>query len=167
MKLIDIIIYSVRSLRHQRLRSLLTIFGMVIGVIAITVILAVTEGFQKDINDQLSAFGTNQMIILPLSSSEQAFSLSFARPPTNGKLFEADLDDVLSTPGIEDAGRTTFGRASLAFKGKNITATIYGADRKIFDMSPSIEVESGRLYKEGERGVAVFASTASTDFFGK
>ncbi len=168
MKLDEAFLYSVKSLSIRSLRSWLTITGMVIGVIALVVILSVSEGFQKDINTQLSSFGSDTLIIFPVSSSSQAFSLSFARPPTSGKLFEEDVTDILGIPGVDSVSRSNFGRASLSFKAKNITATVYSSDRESFEQLPDyLKIESGRLYKEGEHNVAVFAADATTDLFGK
>jgi putative ABC transport system permease protein len=69
---------------------------------------------------------------------------------------------------VKTIARTTFGRASLSFKEKNITAMIFPSDPEIFEMyGDYIELETGRLYKEGERNVVFFAADAATDYFGK
>ncbi len=164
----DIFIYALKNISKRQLRSWLTIIGMVIGVIAIVVILSVSEGFNRDIMKQLDSFGADQIIVFPISSTQSAFSAGFGRAPTSGKLMQADVDDIESIPGVERVVRTKFSRASLSFKGKDITATIYPTDATIMDASEDyLVVESGRFYKENERNVAVFAADASTELFGK
>ena len=125
MQIKDSFFYAINSLALRSLRSWLTIIGMVIGVIALVVILSVSEGFDRSVNDQLSAFGPNQLIIFPASSAQSAFSLSFSRPPTSGKLFQNDADSILSINGVKQLARSDYGRTSLSFKNKNITATIH------------------------------------------
>lgn len=166
MKLQDITMYSFKSILKSPLRSWLTIIGMIIGVIAITVILSVSEGFQKSINDQLANFGSNQMIVLPIASSKQALSFNFGRAPTNGKLFERDVESINSIAGIKDVYRTVYGRASLSYKNKSITATIYGSDALVFDQ-PDYSISSGRFFKDSDRSVAVFGADAAEKLFGK
>lgn len=168
MNIYDAIIYALKNLSQRSLRSWLTIIGMVIAVAAIVVILSLSEGFNKDIEDQLSAFGADQMFVYPVSDITQAFGGGVAGPQTSGKLFQEDVDDIKRIPGVKSVARVLFGRVSLSFKDKNITATIFASDPDMFDMYSSyIQVESGRIYKEGERNVAFFASKAATDYFGK
>ncbi len=169
MNLKDAIIYGMKNLSRRSLRSWLTITGMVIGVIAIVVILSLSEGFNKDIQDQLAAFGADQMFVYPVSDIGEAFtSGTGGLQQTSGKLFQKDVDDIENTPGVKKVARVLYGRASLSFKGKNITATIFASDMEIFGMyGDYIQVESGRIYKESERNVAFFAADAATEYFGK
>lgn len=170
MNLKDHIAYSMKNLSTRSLRSWLTITGMVIGVIAIVVILSVSDGFNEDITKQISAFGADQMFVYPISSFEEALSGggSFAMQQTSGKLFQEDVDDIENIPGVKTTARVIYGRASISYKDKNITATIFASDVEIFDMyGDYIELESGRFYKNGEQRVAFFAADAATEYFGK
>jgi len=169
MDLIDAVAYSFKNLTKRSLRSWLTIIGLVIGVIAIVVILSISEGFNRDINTQMSAFGADMMFVYPISSlTDMTGGGSFSLLKTSGKLYQEDVDDIASIGGVKEVARTMFGRASLSFKGKNITAMVYPMDSKAFDMYGSyIQVESGRYYKETEKNVAFFGHKAATDMFGK
>ncbi|MEW6721907.1 MAG: ABC transporter permease [Candidatus Micrarchaeota archaeon] len=165
----DLFWYSYSSLLRRSLRSWLTITGMVIGVIAIVVILSVSEGFNDDITKQISAFGADQMFIYPVSDISEAFSGgSGALPQTSGKLRQADVDDIDGIPGVKNVARSLFGRVSMDFKDNNITGFVFAADPEFFEMYPDyIEVESGRAYREGDARVAFFAADAATKLFGK
>jgi len=168
MNIQDAIMYALKNLAKRSLRSWLTIVGMVIGVIAIVVILSISEGFNKDINDQLAAFGADQMFIYPSSDLFGSFSGGGSFSQTSGKLYDEDVEDIRSIPGVKEVARSVYGRASISFKDKNITAFVLGADREMFDMyGDYIETESGRIYKDGERNVIYFAADAATDYFGK
>lgn len=170
MDLPDISAYAVRNLFRRQLRSWLTILAMVIGVIAIVVILSVSEGFNRDITEQVKAFGPDMMFVYPISSLDQAFSGGGASGllTTSGKLRQRDVDDIKGIAGVKDTARVLFGSVSLSFKGKNITAFIIGSDPEMLTMySNYIRVASGRVFKETERGVAFFGADAATDYFGK
>jgi putative ABC transport system permease protein len=169
MNLKDTVLYALKNLSTRSLRSWLTIIGMVIGVIAIVVILSISEGFNDDITTQMAAFGADQMFVYPISDIGGARGGGvLGLQQTSGKLFQEDVDDIENIPGVKTIARTTFGRASLSFKEKNITAMIFPSDPEIFEMyGDYIELETGRLYKEGERNVVFFAADAATDYFGK
>lgn len=160
--------YSLKNLARRSLRSWLTITGMVIGVIAIVVILSISEGFNNDIKTQISAFGADQMFVYPVSDIGEAFSGGAALAQTSGKLFQEDADDIEGIPGVKQIARTVYGSASLSYKEKNITAFIFGIDDEMFDMyGDYIQVESGREFRNGERNAAFFAADAATEYFGK
>ncbi|MFH0885105.1 MAG: ABC transporter permease [Candidatus Micrarchaeota archaeon] len=159
--------YGFNNLVRRSLRSWLTILGMVIGVIAIVVILSISEGFNRDINTQISAFGSDMMFVYPVGDIGSSLS-SGSLMQTSGKLRQADVDDIKGIPGVKEVARSIMGRASLSYKGKNISVFLLGTDNSMFDMySNYIEVESGRIFKEGERNVAFFGADAATEYFGK
>jgi putative ABC transport system permease protein len=168
MRVIDAFLYSVNSLALRSLRSWLTIIGMVIGVIALVVILSVSEGFNKSINDQLQSFGPDQLFVYPAASPFSSLSFGGAQAPTSGKLFQNDVDSIKGIPGVKSVARAVYGRTGIEFKGKNLTATVFGVDREMFDMYSSyIQVDTGRIFDKGERGVTFFGSDAATQLFGK
>jgi len=172
MKIQDIVAYAWKNLRTTSLRSYLTVTGIVIGVIAVVVITSISEGVQRDINDQLAAFGPDKMFIVPGfaggSSGGSSFGGAGLRGATSGKLFQRDVDSVSSVNGVKSVARMVYGRASLEFKGKGITSTIYGSDSEFFNQWTNyIDLESGRLFKDNERRVVVLGNDAANKAFGK
>ena len=169
MNILETVLYSWKNLARRSLRSWLTVTGLVIGVIAIVAILSISEGFNKDITTQVSQFGSDQMFVYPvgdLTSSLSGGSSSLLQ--TSGKLTQNDVDDIRNIAGVKEVARSLFGRVSMSFKGKNITAFVIGTDKSMFDMYGSyIQVENGRLFKDGERNVAFFGADAATKLFGK
>ncbi len=137
MLLTDSVEYATKSLRTRSLRSWLTIIGIVIGVIAMVVITAVTEGVNKEVTDLLSSFTPDKMFVIPINIDGEGGLSSFGGGPvqsTTGKLYQRDVDSIESVPGVEATSRMVYGRASLDFKDKQITATLYAADENIFEM---------------------------------
>ncbi len=171
MDLQDSLLYALKNMRNRSLRSWLTITGLVVGVIAIVVILAVSEGFNQEINSQLSAFSPDTIIVYPSANAISTLtsgSGGFARAPTTGKLFQNDVDSIKSIPGVKTVSRILFGRSSLSYKGDNITGTVFAMDRDGFDQFAGyLDIETGRLYNDGEKGVVVLGADAATQTFGK
>jgi len=69
MKLNKILKVSFKSLMKNRLRSLLTSLGIIIGVGAVIVMVAIGEGAQKEIEDRIASLGSNLIMIFPSARS--------------------------------------------------------------------------------------------------
>jgi putative ABC transport system permease protein len=95
MNLTQIIIESLESLNSNKLRSGLTILGIVIGVAAVIAMLAIGQGAQDSITGSISGIGTNLLFVF--SGNDQA-NLRNVRPLT---LADADaLDDPFTAPSV-------------------------------------------------------------------
>ncbi len=169
MNIIDIFEYSVKGLRKASLRSLLTIIGIIIGVITLVTILSVSEGVREDIDDQLSAFGPDKMFVVPVNLQEEGLQSigGSITQPSFGKLFQKDADAIETMAGVESVTRVLFGQASMEFKDNKLRAPIFAMDSNGFgQFGDYLELESGRLYNDGEKHVVVFANDAANEMWG-
>ncbi len=69
MQVKNILKVAVKSILKSRMRSLLTALGIIIGVAAVVVMVAVGDGAQMQVEQQISALGSNMLIVFPGSSS--------------------------------------------------------------------------------------------------
>ena len=69
MKLRKILKAAIKSIVKSRMRSLLTALGIIIGVAAVVVMVAIGDGAQQQVEEQIAALGTNMIIVFPGSSS--------------------------------------------------------------------------------------------------
>ena len=96
-----------QSLKSNRMRSVLTILGMAIGVASITAILALSSGASKIVSDQVEALGGNIAVVRPGAPSETPFE-DIAQFPTKqyytaSTLTNYDLETIQALPGVEAA----------------------------------------------------------------
>ncbi|MCX6777292.1 MAG: ABC transporter permease, partial [Candidatus Micrarchaeota archaeon] len=73
MELQDMLAYSFDGLRRRGLRSWLTIIGIVIGIVAIVLLIALGQGIDYAVRGQLAFFGDDTINIQPASSSGSGF----------------------------------------------------------------------------------------------
>ncbi|HED38520.1 MAG TPA: ABC transporter permease, partial [Ignavibacteria bacterium] len=71
MKIINILSTAFRSLYRNKLRSILTMLGIIIGVAAVVTMLAIGQGAQYSVKEQINALGTNVLIVFPGSSQQR------------------------------------------------------------------------------------------------
>ncbi len=168
MKVEDSFRYAVRNIRTSHLRSWLTIIGVIIGVVALVVITSISEGVQQDIKVQLEAFRPNFLVVVPVSIEESLTAYTGMATAATGKLFERDATAIKGIPGVKSVGRANYGRTSIAFKDKEIVAPVYGIDVEYYDQYDYyLKIETGRIFKDSERHVAVLANDAANVYFGK
>jgi putative ABC transport system permease protein len=65
MKSMNIILSAFRALQRNKMRSFLTMLGIIIGVAAVIAMLAIGQGAEYSVKQQINALGTNVLIVFP------------------------------------------------------------------------------------------------------
>jgi len=65
MNVSNLLRISLKALQSNKLRSLLTMLGIIIGVASVIAMLAIGQGSKKSIQDEVSKMGSNMLMILP------------------------------------------------------------------------------------------------------
>jgi putative ABC transport system permease protein len=91
MKWSDFIQVALASIMKNKMRSLLTILGIIIGVAAVIVMVAIGEGAQAQIQNQISSLGSNLIIVFPGSTRQGGVSMGMG---SNTRLTLDDVDKL-------------------------------------------------------------------------
>ncbi len=159
------------SLRGNRLRSLLTMLGITIGVASITTILALGTGAAQVVNSQVKALGGSLAVVRPgstaISGIEQLTQLPTQQQYTASTLTTADVDDIIATPHV--TGVAPLMVLSGAVKGANNAPT----DTPIVATTPTLadvnelELRDGQFLDEALTiPTVVIGTQLSVDAFG-
>ncbi|MCX8198038.1 MAG: ABC transporter permease, partial [Candidatus Micrarchaeota archaeon] len=168
MELAEAIRYSINSLRQRKMRSWLTIIGIVIGIASVVALLDIGEGFNKAVNDQLSVLGGNTVFITPAARVNVGSAAFSGRPPaSSGKLYQNDVERVKRIPEVTDVARLIMGRTNVKYKDKEISATVSGIEPGVFEKTTAIEIAEGRFLLESDRKVAVVGDSVANSLFGQ
>jgi putative ABC transport system permease protein len=68
MKIINLILLAIKALQRNKLRALLTMLGIIIGVASVITMMSIGEGSKQSINNSLSSMGSNMITIMPQSN---------------------------------------------------------------------------------------------------
>lgn len=113
-----------RTLRVNKMRSLLTMLGIIIGVGAVIAMLAVGTGATQQITAQISSMGSNLLIILPGSTTSGGLRMGAGTQPTL-TTFDADAIEE-DAPAVAAAAPVLNGNAQVIYGNQNWSTVVSG-----------------------------------------
>ena len=80
MNISNLLRIAFNALRRNKLRALLTMLGIIIGVASVIAMLGIGQGSKKSIQDQISKMGTNMVFVMPGSQQRGWCSIWYCNP---------------------------------------------------------------------------------------
>jgi len=120
---------AITGLRTNKSRSFLTILGIVIGVTAIIVMMAVGQGAQNLILNQIKALGSKTLIIIPGREPKGPMDPSIVETFFKDSLKERDVEALkqkTNVPTLAKIMPLVFGVDTVAYEGETYRTTIFG-----------------------------------------
>jgi len=174
MRFNDIVKFSLENLRHRRLRSWLTIIGIVIGVAAVVGLVSIGQGLQQSIEGQLSGLGGDLIFITPGHSRAMGGfgggegSGGFGGGGLiSGNLTENDLRAVKAIPAISATSGILNKQAEVKYISETATINVQGADPELQKAFSTVLLASGRYLIVGDNRVAVIGYNVANRLFKK
>ncbi len=112
-----------RAMEANRLRTFLTMLGMVIGVGAVVLMLAIGQGAQYSVEQSIASMGSNLFIILSGSSTSGGLRMGSGATPT---LTVADAQAISELPEISAVAPAVPGIAQVVYGSNNWSTSVYG-----------------------------------------
>ena len=155
----EIIAVALDALRVNKLRSILTMLGIIIGVAAVIAMLALGTGAQQAVNQRISSLGTTLLTVIP----GQVFTGGVASQADRAPLKTADAV-ALAERGQGFAGvEPEMGRQlQVVYKNANASTQVIGTTPNYLDVR-RFTLSGGRMFTQGEddgrKRVAVLGAT--------
>ena len=155
-----------RSIFKNRMRSLLTSLGIIIGVGAVIVMVAIGQGSQAQIEANIKSLGTNLLVAMPGSASAGGARMGAG---SLTKFTFDDLEALQREAKLIDASSSVVRSGGQVIAGANNWSTsIFGVDPSYFTIR-SWQIESGDLFTDkdvvGRRKVALLGKTVADNLF--
>jgi putative ABC transport system permease protein len=132
-----------RSLTQNRLRTLLTMLGMVIGTAAVVAVLGIGEGARSSVEQRIRSLGANLLTIRPGSGSGGGG----VRSGTVQTLTEKDAEALAQVDGVTAVAPEASGSAQLRYLTNNLNASVTGITPASLDVR-SLSIASGVGFTE-------------------
>jgi len=120
-----------QAMRANGLRTFLTMLGMVIGVGAVILMLAVGQGAQVTVNDSIASMGSNLFIVLSGSSSAGGLRTGAGGVPT---LTLADMQAIAELPDVAAAAPSLPNQAQLVYAANNWNTQVAGTNPAMLEV---------------------------------
>ncbi|MEK7658262.1 MAG: ABC transporter permease [Patescibacteria group bacterium] len=169
---------SIRALKSNPARTLLTTLGIVIGIATVILVLSAGAGFRSLIDQQLAAWGTDTLFIetrVPPTTKNRAnsnaASADFSRATTTVQITSfksTDLDAIKKINNVAGAYGIATGQAVVSYRDRAKSIIYYGAGAEMF-LIDKHTLKTGRFWTEAEdtgaSQVAILGSNIAKDLF--
>ncbi|HPH98475.1 MAG TPA: ABC transporter permease [Anaerolineaceae bacterium] len=166
MRLIISILEAFESLSANKLRSALTVLGVVIGVAAVISMLSIGKGAQAAITSQIESIGTNLIYVSPGSTRSNGV---MSASGSAGTLTMDDAKSLESLPNVVAVAPEANGRAQLAYMGNNLNTRLVGVTHAYATVR-GLSLTAGTFITESNQishaSVIVLGSSVAETLFG-
>ncbi len=154
---------GLNMLLHSKLRSWLTIIGIVIGIGSVVGILSLGDAMEEQVQSRLAEM---DLTLITISPGYTKASSNMPGPGGGGssgtttdvELTDDDIDSLQGLDGIEYIAGQISGSESVIYAAQNATLTITGVDPQVWQYMTTLETDSGRLLEPSDKYVAVIGS---------
>src|SRR3989338_2885336 len=170
MKLNDIIHETYAALSANKVRSGLTMLGIVIGISSVIAMVSIGTGASNTISSSIESLGSNLIQITPGVQQTQGFGASSGRGGAKTLTNEDASAIAEQIANVEAVDSQVSGRYQITAKGTNTNTTVNGVTSK-YPQIRSVEVAEGSFITDTQNNsaskVAVLGPTTRDDFFGE
>ena len=158
---------ALRAIKANKMRSTLTSLGIIIGVAAVIVMLAIGNGAQVSIQEDMKAIGSNLIIVRSGVATSSGARGGHGSQPTmkksDGDAIQAKISKIrLAAPVLNETAQIVYGNA-------NWSTQITGTDNRMFTIKEG-DLDYGRFFSEADiknaGKVAILGQTVKKELFG-
>ena len=158
---------AINSLKVNKMRSALTSLGIIIGVAAVIIMLAIGSGANKQVQKNMESMGSNLLTIRSATAKTGGVSMGMGTKPT---LSIKDATAIQKTArGVEAVAPVMNSTKQVMYGNQNWSTTVYGVTTPYLYVK-NYEVSRGRTFtKDDDKNaakVAIIGSTVETELFG-
>ena len=133
---------AMTALRTNLMRSILTTLGVMIGVFSVILAVAVGNGAQVSVTQQIATLGSNMAIVIPEPDNEDGPP----RPRERGRLTERDAKAIeRQVPGINAVAPQIRNSVQVATAGRSVTTLAIGAT-PAYGVVSNVTASEGRFF---------------------
>ena len=166
MNFLALLRIALRALAVNKLRSALTMLGIIIGVGAVIVMIAVGSGAQARVAEQIRALGSNLLLVMPGSTTAGGVRMGFGSGSTLTEddvvAINRELPEALAAPALR-------GTAQVIWGNSNWSTQVFGTTPEYLEVR-QWPLASGRGFEAGEMAgaakVCLIGATVAKQLFG-
>jgi putative ABC transport system permease protein len=146
MNPLQIVVEAFRSMLANRLRTLLTMLGIIIGITSVVLLLAVGDSMKRFIAKELEQLGTNMLFVSPGGDRAQQQRLRAGAAPA---LTMRDADALNALPSLAGAAPVLQGGFNLAVGNESASKTVHGVTPAMFKIR-GWKIDKGSAFSDAD-----------------
>ncbi len=164
MNLLQSVQIALQSIGANKLRSGLTMLGIIIGVMAVITMLSIGRGMQNTVTQQISSIGTNLLFVRPGNTQQGGVR----QQETQGTLTLGDADALRALPNVVAVAPQVDGFGQVAYMANNAVGRIIGVTPE-YQNTLNANVATGEFiassHVQGRAAVVVLGAGIATSLF--
>ncbi|MFC1697729.1 ABC transporter permease [Nanoarchaeota archaeon] len=145
----DYFLIAIRTLKRQKMRTYLTMIGIIIGIAAVISLISISQGMKDSITEQFEMLGVNTMMVTPTGGL-------FGIGAEGNELTQEDIDTIRNIPNIDQVSGMTFKIGKIEFQKEIKYTFIIGMETtkdslSFFDTFATFRIQEGRSLKPGDK----------------
>ncbi|MFH1848574.1 MAG: ABC transporter permease [archaeon] len=175
MKLIKCLKHAFGMVLHSKIRSWLTILGIVIGVASVVAIMSIGGSMQETVNQQFGNLGGD--ILTLTAGASRGSSIFHLRDRDGGGgatatekeiiLGRTDLQVLKGVPDILLIDTNIRGSVKISYLGKSGSVSLTGVDQKVWSRITTSTIQEGRMLDSADQNVVVVGGRLAGSYFDK
>lgn len=158
----EYLVMILRSIRYRKVRSWLTVIGIVIGIAAIVSLITIGNGLENAIAEQFNKMGTETIRVVPKG---------LMGPPSGTKgLTMDDADIIENIKGVEYVNPVLMQSTTIEYQGEKTFNQITGIQTDNIETvikDQNMEIGRGRIFTNSEKDSVILGSNIADDGFKK
>jgi len=134
MNIKDIFLFTIHAVTSNRIRTILMLVAMSIGVGSVVILTSIGEGARHYVTDEFSALGTNLIIVLPgrTETAGNQAGMLFGKTPRDLTVYDAD--SIHRSPYIKQIAPISVGSATISYKQRSREGPVIGSSASLLDI---------------------------------
>jgi len=159
------------SIWSNKIRSMLTVLGIVIGVASVTILVSLGQGLKDEVSGLIRGFGSNLMFVtagkIDTKNPNSASSSNPANFIAGDILTVKDIDAIKGVGGVTEVAPMALVPGVVTSEGKPVGATVTGTYPNFDEALEILKVSEGKMFESNAAGhVVVIGPQVKKDVFG-
>ncbi|SNQ60352.1 ABC transporter permease [Candidatus Methanoperedens nitratireducens] len=160
MRTLDILLLSLSHVKKSRMRSWLTITGVIIGVASVVAIISIGQGMQENMQQRLGNFGADIITVIPgyfraVGAHSEMHTDRSVSTSSSINLTDNDYKVIKQVPGVLYVNGIVSGKADLKYDNEKTVVSITGVDTSVWRLMDTTGIEEGRYLQVGDSNSVV------------
>lgn len=155
MRLLDIFLLSLTHVKKSRMRSWLTIIGVIIGVASVVAIISIGQGMQENMQQRLGGFGADIITVIPgyfraAGVHSEMHTDRSVSASSSINLTDSDYKVIKQVAGVKYVNGIVSGKADLKYDNEKTVVSVTGVDTSVWKLMDNTGIDEGRYLQVGD-----------------